>query len=60
MGGKRADAATRERGRTDVGMSRLTLTDHDKSARDWFVETTKDLGCSVTVDEMVSELKGFQ
>ncbi|KKY31814.1 putative n-carbamoyl-l-amino acid hydrolase [Diaporthe ampelina] len=33
-------------------MSRLALSDTDKLARDWFVETTKSLGCSVTVDAM--------
>jgi len=33
-------------------MRRLTLTDADKKARDWFVETTKGLGCTVTVDTM--------
>lgn len=33
-------------------MSRLALSDADKSARDWFVQTTEALGCNVTVDEM--------
>lgn len=33
-------------------MARLALSDTDKQARDWFVETTKELGCSVTVDAM--------
>jgi hypothetical protein len=33
-------------------MSRLALSDPDKQARDWFVNTTKDLGCEVTVDAM--------
>lgn len=33
-------------------MSRLSLSDPDKQVRDWFVETTKSLGCQVTVDEM--------
>lgn len=33
-------------------MSRLTLTDADKQARDWFVETTQSLGCKVTIDAM--------
>ncbi|KAE8452813.1 hypothetical protein EG329_013085 [Mollisiaceae sp. DMI_Dod_QoI] len=37
---------------TDIGMSRLTLSDADKQARDWFVETTRSLGCKVTVDAM--------
>ncbi|KAK9774129.1 hypothetical protein SCAR479_09243 [Seiridium cardinale] len=35
---------------TETGMSRLTLSDADKQARDWFVETTRGLGCSITVD----------
>jgi hypothetical protein len=35
---------------TDTGMSRLTLSDADKHARDWFMDTTKALGCSVTID----------
>ncbi|CAG8951712.1 hypothetical protein HYFRA_00005512 [Hymenoscyphus fraxineus] len=39
-------------GPTDIGMSRLALSDSDKQARDWFVETTKDLGCEVKIDEM--------
>jgi hydantoinase/carbamoylase family amidase len=33
-------------------MCRLALSDTDKQARDWFVETTKSLGCSVTIDAM--------
>ena len=33
-------------------MSRLSLSDADKQARDWFVETARSLGCSVTVDTM--------
>lgn len=33
-------------------MARLALSDTDKLARDWFVETTKSLGCSITVDAM--------
>lgn len=37
---------------TETGMSRLALSDTDKQARDWFVQTTKSLGCSVTVDAM--------
>lgn len=37
---------------TDTGMSRLTLSDDDKKVRDWFVETTKSLGCKVTIDAM--------
>ncbi|KAK7952547.1 uncharacterized protein PG986_008275 [Apiospora aurea] len=35
---------------TETGMSRLTLSDADKEARDWFVETVEGLGCRVTVD----------
>ncbi|KAF7550747.1 hypothetical protein G7Z17_g5500 [Cylindrodendrum hubeiense] len=37
---------------TYTGMSRLTLSDDDKKVRDWFVETTKSLGCKVTIDAM--------
>ena len=33
-------------------MSRLALSDTDKQARDWFVETVKSLGCKVTIDSM--------
>lgn len=33
-------------------MSRLALSDTDKQARDWFVETTQALGCKTTIDEM--------
>ncbi|KAI1177115.1 hypothetical protein F4777DRAFT_227489 [Nemania sp. FL0916] len=36
----------------ETGMSRLALSDADKQARDWFVETTTSLGCDVQVDEM--------
>ncbi|KAL2681311.1 hypothetical protein Neosp_008922 [[Neocosmospora] mangrovei] len=35
---------------TDTGMSRLSLSDDDKKVRDWFIETTKSLGCKITVD----------
>ena len=35
---------------TETGMSRLTLSDSDKEARDWFVRTVEGLGCRVTVD----------
>ena len=31
-------------------MSRLTLSDADKQARDWFVQTTESLGCRTQVD----------
>ncbi|KAM5378181.1 hypothetical protein ACJA88_005915 [Fusarium oxysporum] len=37
---------------TDIGMSRLALSDSDKTVRDWFVETTKSLGCKVTIDSI--------
>ncbi|KAF1962754.1 Zn-dependent exopeptidase [Byssothecium circinans] len=37
---------------TETGMSRLALSDADKQARDWFVKTTEDLGCKVTIDAM--------
>ncbi|CAK7206145.1 hypothetical protein SEUCBS139899_008930 [Sporothrix eucalyptigena] len=37
---------------TETGMSRLALSDSDKQARDWFVHTTEQLGCRVTVDSM--------
>ncbi|KAI0830401.1 amidase [Hypoxylon sp. FL0890] len=37
---------------TETGMSRLALNDSDKQARDWFVETTRALGCNITVDAM--------
>ena len=37
---------------TATGMSRLALSDADKQARDWFADTTKSLGCDVTVDNM--------
>lgn len=33
-------------------MQRLTLSEDDKKVRDWFVETTKALGCEITIDEM--------
>ncbi|TVY49651.1 N-carbamoyl-L-amino-acid hydrolase [Lachnellula occidentalis] len=39
-------------GATDIGMARLTLSDADKQARDWFVKTTESLGCKVKVDAM--------
>jgi hypothetical protein len=37
---------------TDIGMSRLALSDADKQARDWFVKITESLGCTTTVDSM--------
>ncbi|KAI0888275.1 amidase [Annulohypoxylon maeteangense] len=45
--GERWGKATEE-----TGMSRLALSDSDKDVRDWFVKTTKDLGCNVTIDAM--------
>lgn len=33
-------------------MQRLSLSEEDKNVRDWFIETTKSLGCNITVDEM--------
>lgn len=33
-------------------MARLALSDTDKQARDWFVQTTEMLGCRITVDAM--------
>lgn len=33
-----------------TGLSRLTLTNEDKSARAWFAATAHDLGCEVKVD----------
>ncbi|KAI6361101.1 hypothetical protein MCOR25_006566 [Pyricularia grisea] len=39
-------------GPTETGMSRLALSDSDKQVRDWFVETVRDLGCTVKVDSM--------
>lgn len=43
---------SRRSAETDTGMSRLTLSDADKQARDWFVDTTRSLGCKVTIDAM--------
>lgn len=39
-------------GPTEIGMSRLSLSDSDKQARDWFAETTQALGCKVHFDAM--------
>jgi acetylornithine deacetylase/succinyl-diaminopimelate desuccinylase-like protein len=33
-------------------MDRLALNDDDKKARLWFIEQTKNIGCTVTVDQM--------
>jgi hypothetical protein len=35
-----------------VGLSRQSLTDHDRDVRDWFVAEAKSLDCEVKVDEM--------
>ncbi|KAL8694399.1 MAG: hypothetical protein Q9218_000965 [Villophora microphyllina] len=40
------------RGKHETGMSRLALSDADRQVRDWFVHTTKSLGCRVDVDAM--------
>ena len=40
------------RAATKTGMKRLALSNSDKQVRNWFVDTTKSLGCEVTVDEM--------
>ncbi|KAF2017272.1 amidase [Aaosphaeria arxii CBS 175.79] len=37
---------------TETGMSRLALSDSDKTVRDWFVQTTESLGCTTTIDSM--------
>ena len=34
------------------GICRLTLTDLDRQARDWFKAQTEALGCTITVDTM--------
>ncbi|MBY0611951.1 MAG: M20 family metallo-hydrolase [Beijerinckiaceae bacterium] len=34
------------------GVKRLTLSDEDKQARDWFKRACEALGCSVTVDQV--------
>lgn len=39
-------------GPTDTGMQRLSLSEDDKKVRNWFIATTKALGCEITVDEM--------
>ncbi|KAK5096149.1 hypothetical protein LTS08_007755 [Lithohypha guttulata] len=35
-----------------TGLSRLTLTEHDKQARDWFAKTARSLGCTVEIDSI--------
>ncbi|KAI7545238.1 amidase [Hortaea werneckii] len=37
---------------TETGMSRLSLSDSDKEARDWFHRTCTELGCNVHTDAM--------
>ncbi|KAJ5949425.1 hypothetical protein N7454_001009, partial [Penicillium verhagenii] len=39
-------------GSTDTGMQRLAISEEDKSVRDWFIKTMKDLKCEITIDEM--------
>ncbi|KAF8583319.1 amidase [Ramaria rubella] len=39
-------------GATETGMARLALSDDDATVRRWFVEETKALGCTVTIDKM--------
>jgi len=34
------------------GITRLTLSDADKKARDWFVAQCRSIGCTITVDEV--------
>ena len=36
----------------ETGMCRLTLSDSDKGVRDWLVNTVKELGCEVKIDQM--------
>lgn len=36
---------------TQTGVCRLALSDLDKQVKDWFVEETKKLGCTIKVDE---------
>lgn len=37
---------------TETGMARLALSDDDAMVRRWFIEQTRALGCTVTVDQM--------
>ncbi|KAF2765528.1 Zn-dependent exopeptidase [Teratosphaeria nubilosa] len=39
-------------GETEIGMSRLSLSDADKQVRDWFHATCTSLGCKVHTDAM--------
>lgn len=36
----------------ETGMSRLSLSDADKEARNWLADKARSLGCKVTVDKM--------
>ncbi|CAK7898098.1 hypothetical protein CAAN1_22S01728 [[Candida] anglica] len=40
------------KGITETGVCRLALSDLDKQVRDWFIEETKSLGCTVKVDSV--------
>lgn len=44
------DTSQRESAPTETGMSRLSLSDSDKEARDWFISAAKALNCSVSID----------
>lgn len=37
---------------TETGVCRLSLSDLDKTVRDWFINETKSLGCNVKVDSV--------
>lgn len=37
---------------TETGVCRLSLSDLDKTVRDWFINETKPLGCNVKVDSV--------
>ncbi len=48
-----ADPQSKDDPATWTGMRRLTLSDSDKTVRDWFVRTCRDeLGCQVSWDDM--------
>jgi acetylornithine deacetylase/succinyl-diaminopimelate desuccinylase-like protein len=36
----------------ETGVTRLALTDDDRKVRDWFAQTTMELGCKLSIDEM--------
>ncbi|RQM05281.1 hypothetical protein DH86_00001822, partial [Scytalidium sp. 3C] len=47
------EGTPRDIGPTDIGMSRLALSDADRQVRDWFVKTAKEsLDCKLQVDTM--------